>query len=332
MNGCASPPSPVEIQDQTDDFIATINRLMDEAVVRCNGDQGCVDAVNERRNILIDGALETRRKAMEENWKDARERRRQLEKELYEMLPDFPDLKPAIDLIFGDTWSSDTSFLFDVNGTPVQIFQFADQSGNSSSGVSMMNPSTKLRFTGPTTVTIAGSSLAGNLAFDIFVTESIDQNGSYQAAIQSGSGTWTSGSLDAQFTIAVLGKNEIAIPNGSPGIITILLDIDYNSDAWASVLPRYQTFHIPITRTGDQFEITDQPVGLFDNAPHIEHPASDYNRDGLLDLATDSAAYLQGLLALVRIADMKHVGSWDAQDHTIWTTVVQADLAARGTP
>lgn len=381
MSGCATAPTPQEIETQTDDVIRTINRVMDEAVGRCNGDQSCINTVNQHRQELIAKAIEARLEALQENWQDARERRRELEREILELLPNFPDLKPVIDLIYGSSSTSSTILDFDIDGNPVLIILAGGSSGSSSSGTTnvltmladaetalsnapLVEPGSdlevileqldepaigelytddsqiyaklsgirKLRFTGPTTVTLNGSSLTGNLILNLFVSESVGQDGTYYATVNSGTGNWNSSAINAQFSVEPLGENAIFIPGEGAGIITLLLDINYSNSAWASIMPRYQTFHVPITRDGDHFQVAAGPMGLYDYAPHIEHPASDYNRDGILDHTTDYAAFIQGLAVQDTIADMNHDGAWDTQDHTIWNTLFQIDLDARELP
>lgn len=378
MSGCTTIPTPEEIEVQTDSVIQTINRVMDEEVARCNGDQACINSVNQIRHSLIEKAISARIEALQENWRTARERRQELERELLELIPNFPDLKPALDLIYNSSVESTTTFDFDVSGDPILGIFSSGSSGSSQSGtpnvftmltdaatalinlpdilpesdleqilLNLDEPAIgylyedndqvwarlsiirKLRFTGTATVSIPNSSLTGNLTLNLFVQESLAQDGSYYATINSGNGSWNSSSLNATVAIEPLGSNFIHIPDGGSGIVTALMSINYSSDAWGSILPRYQTFHIPITRSGDHFEFTDQITGLHQFTPHCEHPSSDYNRDGILDYSTDYPAFLMGASSHETLADMNHDDTWDSADISAWAAVFMADYNAR---
>jgi hypothetical protein len=337
-SGCASAPSPAEIELQTDDVIRTIDRVMDEAVARCNGDEACIREVNQERNRLKSLALEARLNALAENWRDARERRREFERELLEILPNFPDLRDVIDLINSDISAHDSVIQLNVEGTPTRQPQGSGSLGYANAGSYTRHAGSQgaagfrrqtYRFTGTASAAFDAQTVSGAVDFEAVLDESTAASGAFHASLRSGAGTWQSGPISAAITVHPLGANSAVIPASGPGMLRVLLEFDYSSDAWAAVLPVYQTLNVPVTRVDGRIVLSDEPFELLEFAPHIEHPASDFHRDGVLHHPTDLAAFLAGVSSQQTLADMNHDGVWDSADYVLWDAVFFYDLQKR---
>ncbi len=323
FSGCATPPTREEIRQAYRDYRDDIDDAYNNLIEACDTLEGqakadCIASAMEWRRAAYTLANEGYHDAINERWEDLRERKRLLEKELLEMLPNFPDL----DEIFNLTGALDLSN----NG------QYRIVVGSSPIG-------------GPIPVEVLSYDFTGNITIDreaddgtMFAdpascTGSLDMNISF-TGLQA-SGVVRSGSLVAtmgngqQVTLTVVKDtgNTITTDVNGIGSMVFLAKYSHTLAEWEALLPELHRVYLPVRIVSSNNMIVnsnDSQLGTIVPFEPMVH--SDYNQDGSLDYNTDYVAFLAGHLANEDMADVNHDFIWDQEDIDLWIWDFENDL------
>jgi hypothetical protein len=311
---CASPPTPIEIDRTYDADVERLMQLRDEMIASCNGDVACIREAYTWFRDRLNELFMIREKAREANWRDAYERRKEWEKKIRDMLPNWPDLKSLIPKggITGSV-SLDSTAL-------------GSGSSNASSFVPVLWDST-ITITG--TVQFAGSLQAtADVSGSISLSGSTASDGTRTADIYSGSVVAkVQGRNDlVTMTIEKDARNRLVIAPDGTGTLTMVVTREISDNRWNALVPYYIQVQLPVTRTGD-----DRIHVNINNAtmPTITRQApfliTDYNGDGVRDHTADYAALLADHAQHADRADMNVDGVWDQADLDMWENLYLID-------
>jgi hypothetical protein len=298
--------------------------------------------------------------AVNENWRDAYERRKAWEEKIRDMLPDFPDIKD-ITLPFAPE-PSQSSVTFDLHFTPITAADPCEpviaivagaMPGYESTEVSLSsvlgsaavsNPCFMANETNQGTylVGLVGQSLTASGSFgfvsghlsasatvagSLSITGAMLSDGRYMGQVISGAMTVSIPSFGVStLTVVSDTANVIDIPPAGTGTITVLFAMSHSYVAWNAILPGYARFQLPVTRDSNgAFAIQFGPTLISDLIPFTPLPLSDYNGDGVLDYTTDLAAFMQDWSQQRIIADRDDNEIWNSNDIDLWTEIFWHD-------
>ncbi len=117
MSGCSTPPTTVEINKQYQVFrngvwVAYYKMIEGCDILPEDEQAACTQMAREWRDNQLNNMFSGWQDAINKDWDSARERKENLEKELQEILPNWPDVQDLIDLIVSGTGSSGGQFRY----------------------------------------------------------------------------------------------------------------------------------------------------------------------------------------------------------------------------
>jgi hypothetical protein len=313
MPGCASTPTQIEIENIYDQALKRLNAALELLLSQCAQDEACETQVRTWYTQMYQLIESGRLAAHERRWKDAEKRRDEWEKKFRDMLPGFPEIKPLL------PWGSSATITTSLVSTPIQTVQ-------------NLTPA-------PWTQSL---NISGDVAFDIG-TFAANANcmGSLQieftqAANGSITGNVFAGSFFAKDTISdttvtlTVEKDEanvLTLSTAGSGTITILFTRYVSDEAWNAVMPTFVRLRAPVTIDAAQrLHVDLENVTWNSIMPRTPYPVTDYNNDGVRDLASDRAAFLADWAAHANSrCDINGDGVWDQTDVTWWDEMFAED-------
>lgn len=368
--GCAAPPTHEEIGTQYDQWVTAIHQAVQIQVAWCNDYIDDPDENAEcRQNAVANGqrliqlANEARIAADQRRWEDARDRRRELEEDLRELIPDFPNLAPILEPLLmsgvvrstltlspagplpsvddGILWSDQVAHAISVIA-PIPGDIADGQSGSMVGALS--DPSIEgiaVSPAGTVTATLSYRSsyligggysfdsdtltLGGDLSGSLTIRSQVSSDGTISATIESASGTIGSDIADVDFSLVRSDASVITIGPDLRGVAELTVRVSGVPIEWGALLPEYYRLRLPITLNGSTFTIDPGPLDASEISPTLAHPSSDYNGDGIYDYASDFAAFLTGFGRSEFRADMNLDGEWTSDDVIRWEAAFDTD-------
>ena len=283
----------------------------------------CKQTAREWRDNQLDNMFTGWQDAINEDWDSARERKRKLEEELQEILPNWPDIQDLIDLINGSgTGSSGGQFRYVMTAPAGQ--------GGPSSGASIGDPVPieveTYSFTGQIDIDRDGSldsaSCSGTLNMNLNF-EGLSVNGSVTA------GSFTAafaGGNEAVITVLRASDNRIVTDASGYGSIVFLASFNHSMNEWDAILQSRVRVYMPVRVLSDGSMVIDSADSQIDEfASHTPFPYTDYNHDGQWEYNADMASYLIGHSVHEDIADINRDGAWDQADIDLWISDFEFD-------
>jgi hypothetical protein len=311
FSGCQSPPRPPEIRDTVKSQRQQLEDMVNRMIQRCNGNQECETFW---RNWLADRLLELQQleiEALRENWRDAYERRKEWEKKIRDMLPNWPDIKPLL------PWGKNAIVTADLTSSPLGV----DQESEGSSWDTTVSVVGQISFSLP--VLSASFDISGHLSLE----GQTASNGSVTANIYAGALTAKNSTVDSiTLTIEKDEGNIVTIDSTGNGTASFVVSRFISDKTWNAVTPYYIRINLPVVRTSNgEVRLLASNVRLADLMPFATYRLSDYNGDGILDHASDYAAILADYAAQVRRADVNCDGVYTPSDLDEWNSMFTED-------
>lgn len=364
--GCATPPSPIEIDEQYDRYGDDLEKALHRMLQACQSDPNPSEcAANVINWYLQQLALleQARQDAINENWKDAYERRRLWEEHFREMFPDWPEFEKLIEPLWmeaqvqfdlstgspGDPDACDEVVLMvnarraDFEGVNLEAdpellvivqdspcFEVVPAGAREAYAQALEGQTWPVD--GTVSVEYAGDAMDADVTGSLGLVPSPVPSGSSGDAwaVVSGSLTVkTGGSTLLTMSVLTDATNRIEVDSRGAGTIRVLFGNEYSHEAWAAVLPYYNRVELPISLAPDgTFHIETGWIEAGDLVPYSPWPASDYNQDGVYEYISDLAAFMADFNAQEPLADQDINGVWNQNDIDLWTERFWEDYAA----
>lgn len=317
MPSCASPPTMPEITAQFDQEAELLKQARDQMIAACNGDAACIAAAKAWYTTIYTELLRLRWEAIQENWQDAYERRKEWEKKIREMFPSWPDLKDIIPKL-------------GVLGT-IDIESSALGSGSSGS-VALTSPTWESTIKISGTVQFSGSLLAtGEVSGSLSMSGNTASDGSRTAQVYSGMIVAKIIDTDDLVTLTLEkdSRNQLTIGADGVGTLNLVFTREISDKAWNAIVPYFIQVKVPVTRTSnDRIEVNLSGVKLSKITGRTPFAITDYNDDGVRDHTLDYASLLADYAMLDTRADMNTDGAWTQADLDMWENLHLADKNA----
>lgn len=370
LTSCQSTPTVDEINDQYDHFKNVIDQYYEDMKKACQNHsdpQGCMDAVTAWYIQALQLLNEAHQKAIEENWKDAKERRKELEEWLRETIKDLLDeLFPNInDILSPLLMSGEIHFDLTIEDDEVdrdrclevvdvvnifredyenidlnqdrELLDLVDQNPcfigvlqEDGRMVARALEATAWVISGSVTYWEDGVTVTSSVDGQLDLAKDVSVPGGTHWNVISGVVTVTldDGSSVDMFVTSEEGNSIFTDSTGS-GELNILFENHYSSGPWSAVLPFYNRMRLPVDLTTEEAIVIQTGwVAVADLVPHVPWPASDYNGDGVLDFDTDFAAFMDGLNNQEPLADVNNDGLWNDDDIDLWISRFWEDYHA----
>lgn len=252
-----------------------------------------------------------------------RDREKILEK-LRDLVPDLNDLKqfykPTI-----PNHIPQSSLALDVSGYGEAVPEAAsargvptlDQDGNA---VYIPAPSEMIDYSlygGAVLADASGSasvSVSGDFNFTI-----VPNDEGFSGRLNSGAMSFYTGNGWITLTPVNTDFNSINMGGDGQGAIETSLKVTASNANEATCLPLYVRLRIPIAQTAYGWRANFPATPLSILAPKPANPIRDYNKDGVLDFASDHAAFMIDFNAHVYSTDRNGDGGWTQADVERWT-------------
>jgi hypothetical protein len=114
VTGRASTPSPEEIDEQYNDWQEKLEQVKQKLLASCEGDAECEANVMDWYRSKLMELYDPYVAATKERWRDARDRKKALEEELRELIPEWPDIEDILEPLL-----MNAIVTLDVDGEPV---------------------------------------------------------------------------------------------------------------------------------------------------------------------------------------------------------------------
>lgn len=359
--GCATPTYE-EIDEHYDRRVEELEKAYDRYVEGCAGatnPQACIEGAIAWRAQMYLLLEQMRDAAHTANWQHLRDRQKAWEDALRELFPDWPDLKDIVIPIIGATVTIDISGVPDPERDPCEVIVTAmrkykgdfDQvnlvefpqlrrliaespcfdimvDGQGQQTAQALDAQ-GLDMSGTVTVDLGGVSTVITLSGSLDLAGAEAWDGSYSGTVFGGTlaATLSTGG-SALLEVVPDEANLLETGTNHAGTLTVLFDATYSNEGWDAILQNLTRLRIPITRSAiGTIDSTLGPTSIEDVIPYSPHPLSDYNDDGVLDLATDLAAFQADLVAQAYLTDINEDGVWDSVDTDLWTDDFFEDLS-----
>lgn len=321
-----------------------LTRRMQEAILRCQGNQQCINDVRETYRKLNEQYEELRLQILRENWDDARKLRDKLIELLKELVKKFPELQTFLEELLRQK-EKDEKGTGDgkIDALPKSVGGNGNSSfgpgagGSSTNGPAQSGPNPTL----PTTEYVVSGSFnfdtapfAGNHSVDGTLNISgVRTSAGFTGKVLSGSLTVGSGGVGIPFPIDTVHAASFpsTVKTNAAGVGTIHLVLRTDAitvppNPATAVLGPITAVSLPITMDASgaiSFNFPSGPLSpLF---PHTNYPASDYDANGVLNQSADFAAFMAGFGAHEIRADVTLDGIWDSADIDRWIVQFQED-------
>jgi hypothetical protein len=271
-------------------------------------------------------ALASRDDAYNENWASARRRKEQLEKELQNMLPNWPEIRDLITIIDNGSASG--------TGTPTGTPRY----------VADVNP----HFSGtieveliPVPIELQTYSFSGQIQLDWSdMTVSAPFSGSlelrgtrtgpeYSGVIHSGTLEATfAGGVQARLVIIGSSSNIISTDASGNGQMAFLAEFEHDLESWESIVFSRHRILVPIQMNSQgviTIDTTSEEVESM--LPYAPRPYTDYNLDGAYDFQSDFNAFLADFSQQHIATDINVDRVWNRVDIDRWVTEFDEDEA-----
>jgi hypothetical protein len=320
LSSCATTPD-------RDDTLRTIDLQMDallkwylEEIARCQGEPACEQLVRETYITLREEAWRLRLEVINEDWQDARERRKALEDKLRDLIPTFPDLRDLLEPLLDYPKSNADAGEGWMTATP--------DSTPSSAMSAMATPQ-------PTTYTLGGlfTLYDGGLGDPTFgLSGTLEVSGAPVAPGQTR--VFSAGTITVTFSIDQVDFTiHEPVPGGGleswiqtdatgEGWISLVLDFDEETvleGSWGAIFSSPTIIRLPVTIDENDVIRFEMSYGVIaDLFPYKPWAPSDYDRNGWLNPDEDSTAFLVGFQAQELLADSDGDGTWTQVDIDLW--------------
>lgn len=333
MPGCANPPTPAQIEQKYQDGKILIEEAYHLMVASCrenyppgsDAQTQCLQAADEWRQTQYTLALAARDDAYAENWASARRRKEQLEKQLQDMLPNWPEIKELITII--DNGSAQAT------GTPGGTrFVAADTLPGGAAPIGGEIPVPielqSYAFIGQIQFDWGGSTVSAPFSGTLNIHGS--QTGlSYSGVVRSGTLEATfPGGVGARLVVVKEPSNIISTDASGEGHMVFLADLEHDLESWDSILSsRYRIF-VPITVDAQgviMIDTTSEQIASM--LPYAPRPYTDYNLDGTYDFQSDFNAFIADFALHHPATDVNLDGIWNQSDVDQWVIEFNEDQA-----
>ncbi len=324
MTGCQSPPTTEEIHKEYQYFYNQLEEQYQKMLIECEKvytdpeeRKACKSLALSWRNERWTELQRAEESAVNEEWEEARERRKALEEKLREMLPDFPDLRDIFEpLIIGGSMD------IDITATPMQQQHYAmSLTGGDIIHASTPNSPVRYRLSGTTALDSDTMSMTMDMGGLLSMTLDTDQFGATFGFVHTG--YLHSTAIDGtEITLTIVDdpQNIVETDNNGVGWITLLTTMEHSDEEWNAILPYYNRVRFPLeVQPNGSLDINTHgwvPTDMY--VPYIPWASSDYNMDGTLDYDTDFPAFLEDFDEEDLRADQNVDGVWDQEDIDLW--------------
>jgi hypothetical protein len=330
MSGCSTPPKTAEINKQYQIFRNGVwvayYKMMEGCDILPEDEQAaCTQMAREWRDNQLDNMFNGWQDAINKDWDSARERKKNLENQLQEILPNWPDVQNLIDLIVvNGTGSSGGQFRYVMTAPAGQ--------GGSTGGTPIGDPIPieveTYNFTGQMDIDREGSldsascsgTLNMNLSFQGLSVGGSVTAGSFTAAFAGGN--------EAVITVLKASDNRIVTDESGYGSIIFLASFSHSMNEWDAILPSKVRVYMPVQVLSDGSMVIDSADSQIDEfVNYTPFPYTDYNQDGQWEYNTDMASYLIGHSSWDDLADINRDGVWDQSDIDLWISDFDFDAS-----
>jgi hypothetical protein len=306
------PPTRLEIEDYYDRARRILKEEFDKLIESCNGDFECQQAWRREYARFLMELLTMKNSAINEHWKDTRQRRDDWEKKIRDLIPGWPDLEGIIrgrpQGQITTTLTTDLVKLPQMSGPatwtqPVSLDGTVSLTSNVLTWSAVCSGSLQFEFTKQ-----QGSGLTGQI---------------YSGSLFLKGAASTSLSL----TVEKHEANKATLDPSGNGTISILFKRYVSEEGWNAILPSYVRLSAPISLdANNRLNINLQNASWDSLVPHQPWAITDYNKDGQRDLSTDRAAFLAdwSLQTSFR-SDINGDGVWDQADIDEWDNMFAED-------
>ncbi|MBN8598760.1 MAG: hypothetical protein J0L78_13900 [Planctomycetes bacterium] len=264
------------------------------------------------RDKALSGDIEGAQRLREQAWEKVRN-----------LIPGIEDLKPFYKPTIPNHIPQ-LSLTLDVSGYGTAVPEAAsalgvptlDQNGNA---VYIPAPSEMMDYSLYGTAVLAdaqgsyGVSVSGDFNFTI-----VPNDEGFSGRLNDGEMSFYTGNGWITLTPVNTDFNFINIGGDGQGAIETSLKVTASDADAAICLPVYVRLRIPITQTAYGWRANFPAMPLSSLAPKPPNPIRDYNKDGLLDFASDYAAFMVDYNAHAYFTDRNGDGTWTQADVDRW--------------
>jgi len=314
LSGCATAPTTPEINQAYRDWRAFTDESYETMMAACQSLQGqekadCEENARQWRIAQYTLINQGYRDALDGEWDSLRERRKQIEEELLEMLPNFPEIRDIFNIqgsMAGNSGLHRQVVGYTDIGDPVPI-ELTTYNFSGSVGIGRIDQA------GAEYVDSASTSgfLELQISFDGLEATGKVRSGTLVASMGNGE--------TATLTVLKDATNRIVTDSQGRGSIVFLANLDHSLPGWDALLMDTQRIYLPVQVVSDTSLLIDSEDSAATTiAPFEPMSHSDYNMDGFLDYNSDFAAFLSDHYIQSPRADINVDGAWDQADIDLW--------------